>query len=62
MRQRRGFGIPKISRNFAENKTKIKANMKLRIYIDAAVVDGFFDEEFSAAAQALFERLKRGVE
>jgi hypothetical protein len=34
--------------------------MKQRIYIDTSVVGGFFDEEFAAATQALFERLEKG--
>jgi predicted nucleic acid-binding protein len=34
--------------------------MKPRIYIDTSIVGGFFDQEFSAATQALFERLKNG--
>jgi predicted nucleic acid-binding protein len=34
--------------------------MKPRIYIDTSIVGGFFDTEFSAATQALFERLKNG--
>jgi predicted nucleic acid-binding protein len=37
-----------------------KIKMTPRIYIDTSVVGGFFDEEFSVATQALFERLKKG--
>lgn len=32
--------------------------MKQRIYIDTSVVGGFFDEEFKAATQRLFQRLE----
>jgi len=31
--------------------------MKQRIYIDTSVVGGYFDEEFSEATIALFQRL-----
>jgi predicted nucleic acid-binding protein len=32
--------------------------MKQRIYIDASVVGGYFDEEFKDATQRLFKRLE----
>jgi predicted nucleic acid-binding protein len=54
LRQR--FVILKISCNFVKNTTE----MKPRVYIDTSIVGGFFDKEFSAATQALFERLKNG--
>jgi hypothetical protein len=40
----------------------VKNEIKMipRIYIDISIVGGFFDEEFSVATQALFERLKKG--
>ena len=34
--------------------------MKQKIYIDTSVVGGYFDEEFSEATMALFERLEKG--
>jgi predicted nucleic acid-binding protein len=33
--------------------------MKQRIYIDTSVIGGYFDEEFSEATKALFERLEK---
>ena len=33
--------------------------MKPRIYIDTSIVGGFFDDEFTVATRALFERLKK---
>jgi predicted nucleic acid-binding protein len=39
---------------------KIKLEMRSRIYIDTSIVGGFFDQEFSVATRALFERLKNG--
>ena len=32
----------------------------MRIYIDASVVGGYFDDEFSADTKALFKRLEKG--
>ena len=34
--------------------------MKQKIYIDTSVVGGYFDEEFSEATVALFNRLEKG--
>lgn len=39
---------------------QVALKMKQRIYIDTSVVGGYFDEEFTEATIALFQRLENG--
>ena len=39
---------------------KEQIKRKLRIYIDTSIIGGFFEKEFDAPTQALFQRLEKG--